>query len=137
MNQRLALSTVLLCLLACTDPYSYEPGDPTKPDPPAPPQLIAPGDSWLSDSYIYPQEVAFGWQPIPAAAFYQFEVYNDWVIDPLKLVYANQRVAYAELTVEFNHYGKYYWRVRAASKNWNNYTAWSQPSRFGLPNPAK
>lgn len=131
------VACLALAVLACTDPFSFEPGDPTKPDPPAPPQLVAPGDTWMSDDYNYPQKVAFSWQPISGAGFYQFEAYNDWVIDPLKLVYANQRVTTADLAVSFNRYGKYYWRVRAASKNWNDYTDWTQPFRFGLPNPAK
>ncbi|MCX6843165.1 MAG: hypothetical protein NTX53_12875 [candidate division WOR-3 bacterium] len=131
------VSAALLCLLACTDPYSFEPGDPTKPDPPAPPQLVAPGDSWMSDDYGYPQEVAFEWKPVPGAVFYQFEAYNEWVIDPQHLVSANQRVTSPGLTTSFGSCGRYYWRVRAASKNWNDYTEWSQPFRFGLPNPAR
>jgi hypothetical protein len=135
---KLALVAYLvLAVLACKDPNSFQPLDPTKPDPPAPPQLTAPGDSWMSDSYAYPQEVSFSWQPIPGAGFYQFEVYNEWTIDPQHLVFANQRMTSTALTTSFDHYGRYYWRVRAASKNWNNYTNWSVPFRFGLPNPAR
>jgi hypothetical protein len=57
--RRLLTASLLLVLLACRDPFSFEPGDPTKPDPPAPPQLVAPADSWRSDDYGYPQDVAF------------------------------------------------------------------------------
>jgi hypothetical protein len=131
----LAVSLVL-ALLACRDPYSFEPGDPNKPDPPAPPQLTMPADGWRSDSYGYPQDVAFSWQPISGPVFYQFEAYGDSVIDPQHLVYANERVASAQLTASFGRYGQYFWRVRAASRNWNDYTDWSTPSRFTLPNPA-
>jgi hypothetical protein len=126
-----------LALLACRDPYSFEPGDPTKPDPPAPPRLTAPADSWRSGDYGYPQDVAFAWQAIPGPVFFQLEAYIDWTIDPQHLVFADQRVASAALVVPFSRYGRYYWRVRAASRNWNNYTDWSQPFRFVLPNPAR
>ena len=137
-TMKLALvACLVLAVLACKDPNSFQPFDPTMPDPPAPPQLITPGDSWMSDSYAYPQEVWFSWQPIPGAGFYKFEVYNESTIDPRYLVFANQRVTSTALTTSFGHYGEYYWRVRAASRNWNNYTNWSTPFRFGLPNPAK
>ena len=135
---RLLLSaSLVLAILACTDPYSFEPGDPTKPDPPAPPQLVAPGDSWRSDDYSYPQEVAFEWHPISGPVFYQFEAYSDVTIDPQHLVYANQRVTSPTLTASFSRYGQYYWCVRAASRNWNDYTDWSTPFQFTLPNPAR
>ena len=133
----LLAATLGFALFACTDPYSFEPGDPTKPDPPAPPLLVAPGDSWRSDSYAYPQEVSFEWQAIPGPVFYQFEAYIDATIDPQHLVYANQRVTSATLTASFSRNGSYFWRVRAASRNWNNYTDWSSPFLFSLPNPAR
>ena len=131
------VACLLLTLLACRDPFSFEPGDPTKPDPPAPPQLVAPADSWRSDDYGYPQDVAFAWQAIPGTAFYQLEAYIDWTIDPQHLVFADQRVTSTALTASFSRYGRYYWRVRAASRSWNNYTDWSPPFRFMLPNPAR
>ena len=135
--RRLLTASLLLVLLACRDPFSFEPGDPTKPDPPAPPQLVAPADSWRSDDYGYPQDVAFAWQAIPGTAFYQLEAYIDWTIDPQHLVFADQRVTSTALTASFSRYGRYYWRVRAASRSWNNYTDWSPPFRFMLPNPAR
>jgi len=138
MHMRLLLvASLMLGLLACKDPYDFEPGDPTKPDPPAPPQLVAPADSWRSDDYTYPQEVSFEWQPIAGPVFYQFEAYIDSVLYPQQLVYANQKVTSTGLATSFGRYGWYYWRVRAASRNWNNYTDWSPPFRFCLPNPAK
>jgi hypothetical protein len=131
------VACLVLAALACKDPNSFQPFDPTKPDPPAAPQLTAPADSWLSDSYAYPQEVWFSWQPIPGAGFYQFEVYKEWTIDPRYVVFANQRLTLTALTTSIAHYGRYCWRVRAASWDWNYYTNWSAPFRFGLPNPAR
>lgn len=136
MMKRLAL-ILLLALLACTDPYSFEPGDPTKPDPPAPPGLVYPVSGWVSDDYAYPQDVSFAWQQVPGAQFYQIEVYRDSLLRSEYLRYSNQRVAQPTLSAPFSGCGLYYWRVRAASKNWNNYTDWSSPFRFSLPNPAK
>jgi hypothetical protein len=137
-EMKLTLAACLaLAVLVCKDPNSFQPFDPTKPDPPAAPQLVAPGDSWMSEDYAYPQAVAFSWQPVSGASFYQFEVYGEWTIEPRFLVFANQRVTSTSLTTSFSHYGEYCWRVRAASGNWNNYTDWSAPFRFGLPNPAR
>jgi len=130
------VACLVLAVIACTDPYSFEPGDPTKPDPPAPPELVQPANNWQSDLYRYPQEVSFVWQALPGALFYQIEVYRDSLLRSQYLVYSNQRVTQTSLTASFSTYGWYYWRVRAASRDWNNYTAWSEPFRFGLPNPA-
>jgi len=133
--------TVALCLalavFACTDPYDLEPGDPTKPDPPAPPGLILPSNNWQSDLYRYPQAVNLVWEALPSAQFYQVEVYRDSLLQSQHLVYSNARVAQTSVTATLSNHGWYYWRVRAASKNWNNYTDWSSPFRFSLPNPAK
>ena len=126
-----------LALLACKDPYEFEPGDPTKPDPPAAPVLTYPANGWMSDDYGYPQDVSFGWQQVSGAQFCQLEVYRDSLLRIQDLVYSNERVTQPSLTGSFSTYGSYYWRVRAASRSWNNYTAWSAPFRFGLPNPAK
>jgi hypothetical protein len=135
---KLALAACLvLVILACTDPFSFEPGDPTKPNPPSSPELIQPGNGWMSDDYIYPQNVTLGWQKVPGAQFYQVEAYRDSLLRSQYLVHANQRVAQPPLTVPFSGFGLYYWRVRAASRNWNNYTNWSAPFRFSLPNPAR
>jgi hypothetical protein len=132
----LLAATVLLSIMACKDPYDFEPGDPTKPDPPVPPQLVMPAHRWRSDDYAYPQNVIFAWEAIPGPVFYQLEAYRCTVVVPQHLVYANQRVTSIELTVSFGWYGQYCWRVRAASRNWNDYTNWSEPFRFSLPNPA-
>jgi hypothetical protein len=126
-----------LAFLACTDPFSFEPGDPTKPDPPAPPRLTSPPDSWCSDNYGYPQSVTFTWQPIPGPVFYQFEAYDDWTPNQQNLIFENKRVASTTLKTSFYHYGRYCWRVRAASREWNDYTDWSGAFRFALPSPAR
>ena len=128
---------LLLALLACKNPYDFEPGDPTKPDPPAPPELVSPPDSWQSDSYIYPQEVSFIFRAIPGAGFYQFEIYLDSLLRSQYLYSSNSRLTQTSVTMSFPYYGLYFWRVRAASRNWNDYTDWSRPFRFGLPNPAR
>ena len=134
---RLALvAGLVLALLACTDPNSFQPFDPTKPDPPGPPVLVQPSSGWMSDQYGYPQDVSFGWQQVSGAQFYQIEVYRDSLLRSQYLAYANERVTQPSLAASLSTYGWYYWRVRAASRNWNNYTAWSAPFRFGLPNPA-
>jgi hypothetical protein len=131
------VACLVLAVIACTDPYSFEPGDPTKSDPPPPPELILPSDNWQSDLYQYPQEVGLVWEALPTALFYQVEVYRDSLLQNQYLVYSNARVTRSSVTASFSSYGWYYWRVRAASREWNNYTDWSAPFRFGLPNPAK
>jgi len=136
MRASLCVSLVL-ALFACKDPNSFQPFDPTMPDPPAPPGLVYPANGWVSDNWGYPQDVDLGWQELPEAQFYQIEVYRDSLLPSGHLTYANRRVTQTSLTATMPAYGRYYWRVRAASRNWNDYTDWSQPSRFALPNPAR
>ena len=128
---------LVLAVLACKDPNSFQPFDPTKPDPPGPPVLTYPGIGWMSDQYGYPQDVSFGWQQVSGAQFYQIEVYRDSLLRSQYLVYANERVTQPLLTAPLSTWGMYYWHVRAASRNWNNYTGWSDPFWFSLPNPAR
>jgi len=131
------ITCLILLALACTNPYDFEPGDPTKADPPPPPELLQPQNGWQSDLYLYPQQVNLGWQALPGALFYQIEVYRDSLLRTQYLVYANQRATQPSGSAAFSTHGWYFWRVRAASRNWNDYTDWSQPFRFGLPNPAQ
>ena len=107
------------------------------PKSPAPPELLQPQNGWQSDLYQYPQQVNFDWQALPGALFYQIEVYRDSLLRAQFLVYSNPRATQTSGSAALSIYGWYFWRVRAASKNWNNYTDWSQPFRFGLPNPAR
>jgi hypothetical protein len=132
-----SVAVALLWLLACRDPNSYQPFDPTKPNPPAPPVLSYPVNGWVSDGYGYPQDVNFGWQRLAGAQFYQIEVYRDSLLRSQYLVYAADRVTLTAVTDSIPNWGMYYWHVRAASRYWNNYTDWSDPFHFALPNPAK
>jgi hypothetical protein len=50
----------VLAVLACKDANSFQPFDPTKSDPPAPPELIQPGNDWMSDHFGCLQEVCIG-----------------------------------------------------------------------------
>ena len=127
-------AVALLCLLACKDPNSYQPFDPTKPDPPAPPVLSYPINGWLSDSYAYPQNVNFGWQAVPDAQFYEIQINADSLSPSPRPGLRVNRTSVAESIPEC---GRYYWRVRAASSDWNNYTDWSLPFHFTLPNPGR
>ena len=131
------VTCLMLAVLACKDPNSFQPFDPTKPDPPAPPELVYPSNGWVSDRFAYPQDVNFAWQQVPGAQFYQIEVYRDSLLRSEYLKYSNPRVAQPPLTASLPYYGSYYWRVRAVSRNWNNYTDWSSPFWFALPNPAR
>ncbi|MEO0079310.1 MAG: hypothetical protein ABIK44_01355 [candidate division WOR-3 bacterium] len=124
-------------LMSCRDPWDFEPNDPTKPDPPGPPVLLYPANGELIFNYAYPQDVNFEWRPVAQANYYQFEVYSDSCLSPESLLFSNPRVLENRLKVRFNHWGGYFWRVRAASRNWNNYTDWSEPFKFILPNPAE
>jgi hypothetical protein len=132
--QRSPVLCLILAALACKDPYDFEPGDPTKPNPP---ELAAPLDGWMSDSYIHPQEVSFVFRSVPGASFYQLEVYRDSLLRSQYLFYSNPRLTQTSVATSLPYYGLCFWRVRAASRNWNNYTAWSTPFRFSLPNPAR
>ena len=128
-------AVALLCLLACKDPNSYQPFDPTKPDPPAPPVLSYPINGWVSDDFAYPQVVSFGWQRVPGAQFYEVQVSWDSLF--IHVPYSNPRIYQTSVADSIYDHGLYYWRVRAASRNWNNYTDWSSSFRFALPNPAQ
>lgn len=126
----LSVSVALLCLLACRDPNSYQPFDPTMPDPPAPPVLVYPGNGWVSNDYSYPQNVSFGWQGVPGAQFYEIDVGSTfWGF--------TRQVSQTSVVESIPLYGLYYWQVRAVSNKWNNYTNWSEWFHFALPNPAK
>jgi hypothetical protein len=134
-TMKLALAVCLtLVALACKDPNSYEPFDPTMPDPPAPPVLTSPANGWLSPSFAYPQDVYLSWTDVAGVQFYQLQVTRDSLF---RNPGPDQRVYQTSITVTEPTYGYYFWRVRAASRNWNNYTDWSAPFRFGLPNPAR
>jgi hypothetical protein len=138
IEMRLTLvACLVLAVIACKDPNSFQPFDPTKPDPPAAPQPTTPADGWMSDKYAYPQDVGLGWQQVSGAQFYQIEVYRDSLLRSQYLVYANERVTQPALTASISNWGLYYWHVRAASRSWNNYTVWSDSFRFSLPNPAR
>jgi hypothetical protein len=127
-------AVALLCLLACRDPNSYQPFDPTKPDPPAPPVLTSPANGWTSDDYAYPQDVSFAWQAVPGAQFYEVQVNTDSLFSGPS---PGARVYQTSVTYPMQGFGLYHWRVRAAGRNWNNYTDWSSTFHFALPNPAR
>ena len=124
----------LLCLLACRAPNSYQPFDPTKPDPPAPSELTCPANGWISDDYAYPQNVCFGWQAVPGAQFYEMQIQTDSLFPS---THPGLHVYQTSVDWSIQACGRYYWRVRAASSNWNNYTDWSSPFHFSLPNPGE
>jgi hypothetical protein len=132
--KRLALLAVLLALFACKDPYSFE----TKPDPPPPPKLTQPAYGWISPDFAYPQDIELAWDGLPGTLFYQVGIYReDSTLQSRSLAWSSERLPYARVTARLGRYGRYYWRVRAASRNWNNYTNWSAASKFALPNPAR
>ena len=122
-------------LLACRNPYDFQPGDPTKPDPPAAPVLSSPPDRYKGDNYSYPQDVSLEWRAVAGATFYQVEVYSDSLLTRLYL--SEGRVTTTRVVSAFGRYGTYFWHARAASRSWNDYTDWSAPFRFTLPNPTR
>jgi len=126
----------LLMSSGCKDPFSFQPDDPSKPNPPAAPILVHPADGEFIPNYAYPQNVEFEWQRVSGATSYQYECYSDPGLNPATLIYSNYRVTGTKISVRFSRYGEYYWRVRSASPNWNNYTDWSRVFSFTLPNPA-
>ena len=125
----------VLCLLACRNPNSYQPFDPTMPDPPGPPVLVQPVNGWKSGDYAYPQDVKLGWQRVTGAQFYEIQFSWDSLFQ--SAADTTRKVYLESLTVSMQSYGRYYWRVRAASHYWNNYTDWSLPFHFELANPAR
>jgi hypothetical protein len=129
-------SVALLGMLACRDPYSYQPSDPTRPDPPAPPVLICPANGWVSGDFTYPQEVSLSWEAVPGAQFYEFQVTHDSLFQSIYIP-LGPHIYETSVAESIRLFGLYYWRVRAASRNWNNYTDWSLPFRFTLPNPGR
>lgn len=132
--KRWSVAVALLCLLACRDPNSYQPFDPANPDPPSPPVLAYPANGWISDDYAYPQNVSFVWQAVVGAQFYELQIQTDSLFPS---THPGLRVYQTSVVYSLRRFGLYYWRVRAVSSNWNNYTDWSDPFRFTLPNPGR
>jgi hypothetical protein len=87
------------------------------------------------DNYSYPQDVSLEWRAVAGATFYQVEVYSDSLLTHLYL--SEGRVTTTRVVCTFGSYGTYFWHARAASRSWNDYTDWSAPFRFTLPNPAR
>lgn len=131
---RLAVALILM-LLSCKDPYLFEPGDPNKPDPPVPPRPIYPLDGENTKNYGYPQDVAFSWERVAGATFYQIEIYRDTT--GVTLLATEDRITATSHPVSLASHGFYSWRVRAGGPNWNWYTDWSDLNWFILPNPAR
>ncbi len=125
---------MLLLVLACKDPYDFEPGDPSKPNPPAAPALRSPADGYNTETYVYPQDVELIWYPVERAEFYQVRVYRDSLLQ--HLVAANDRARSVSVVFSLS-FGQYFWHVRAASRQWNDYTDWSVTWRFIVPSPAR
>jgi len=132
----LSVLSALLCL-SCKNPFGYEPDDPTKTDPPAPPVQTEPEDGKLIRNYAYPQDVVMKWQPVTGASYYQVEVYRDSTARAENLYRMVDNIRSTQTSVTFGRYGWYCWRVRAYSPNWKWYTDWSPLHEFILPNPVR
>jgi hypothetical protein len=134
---RLSLLVIVLVLLGCKDPYSFEPHDPDLPDPPGAPTLSYPENGRNTKDYGYPQDVALGWNPVSRAEFYQIEVFTDSVLVEANLYTTVDRANGTEHVLSCRSYGFYYWRVRADSPHrWNRASDWSAVRFFVCPNPA-
>ena len=96
--------------------------------------LDYPVNGWQSYDYIYPQNVNFGWQAVPGAQFYEIQIHTDSLFP---VSHPGQHVYQTSVTMSMPGYGLFYWRVRAASSRWNDYTDWPDPFWFALPNPAR
>jgi hypothetical protein len=96
--------------------------------------LAYPANGWISDDYAYPQNVSFVWQAVVGAQFYELQIQTDSLFPS---THPGLRVYQTSVVYSLRRFGLYYWRVRAVSSNWNNYTDWSDPFRFTLPNPGR
>ena len=50
------VACLMLAIVACKDPNSFQPFDPNNPDPPDAPQLVAPANGWTSDQFAAREE---------------------------------------------------------------------------------
>jgi hypothetical protein len=132
--KRFGLFLLVLLAFGCKDPFDYEPGDPTKPDPPAAPALYSPADGYNTGVYVYPQDVELVWKAVAGAEFYQVRVYSDSMLQ--RLAASNDRARAVSETFSLS-FSKYYWRVRAVSRQWNDYTDWSATWTFIIPSPSR
>ena len=136
--KKVFLFALVAILLGCRDPFDYQHHDPGNPDPPGAPILVSPKDGANMGYEGFPRDVAFEWNPVAGASFFQLEVYTDSVPVAQNLHTFRDQIAALGVTVTFPRYGFYYWRVRAASpRRWNNYTDWSGLRWFVIPNPTR
>lgn len=135
--RRLLLAVSVLLLVSCRNPFGFEPEEPARQDPPAPPVQTRPEDGALILNYAYPQDVTLVWQRVSGARHYQIEVYTSPNPAPENLLRFVDYIYTTQTAVTFYRYGTYWWRVRAYSPNWKWYTDWSAVWSFILPSPAE
>lgn len=116
----------------CRNPNDFNPPEDSLTPPPAPPELFHP----LNDTvipYWVPYELSFDWSVVNGAQLYELQISPDSTFES----YAIHQPVYNSMTVVVESYGRYFWRVRAASTAWTWYTGFSETWHFTIRHPVK
>jgi len=95
---------------------------------PAPPQLIAPADSYNFMTEAANLYYTLRWEDVDSAQAYELVLNNSMIV-----LDSNSFLGY----IDQNHFGETRWRARAASTRWKTgYTEWSDTLIFFTSHPA-
>ncbi len=112
----------------CRDPHEYEPPFDSLIPPPDAAQLISPVNNAVFSYDIwkpYPNDIEMIWTAVPGTQYYELKIDTD-----PNLPGKAERVEDSTFIFAVSANGKYYWQVRAYSRNWTWYTEWSEKRTF-------
>lgn len=116
--------------IRCKSPEEYKPKFDSLMPPPDPPTLIAPPNDTGIVAFV-PIDLTFEYSLVENAEFYEIEVSSDSTFNSYDKFQCN----HTSYTTTWDSYGKFYWRVRAASHIWTWYTDWSNIWHFQVWEP--
>jgi hypothetical protein len=116
----------------CRDPTDYAPHhEDTRVPPPAPPELLAPPDSFVRMPSFGNMLLRFSWTALPDADLYEIRFKGDSFPEWIWREPENS----FDLGITLpDMLDKYTWQVRGSSPLWNDWTAWSAERHFEIRN---
>ncbi|OGC42103.1 hypothetical protein A2Y85_03890 [candidate division WOR-3 bacterium RBG_13_43_14] len=127
-SSMIMLALFIVFAPSCRDPHEYEPPFDSLGPPPEAALLIAPANNaaFLYDCWNpYPNDIEMIWTAIPGTQYYELKI-----DDNPELPGKAERVEDTTFIFVVSANGKYYWQVRAYSRNWTWYTDWSEKRIF-------
>ncbi len=124
----IALAFLTLAPPGCRDPHEYEPPFDSLTPPPQAPTLVSPANNtiFLYDQLNpYPNDIEMSWHAVPGTEYYELKI-----DDNPELPGKAERVMDTVFIFVVRENGRYYWKVRAYSRNWTWYTNWSETRTF-------